>query len=76
MTPSYLRRQHSHQLAELLRSHRYLGVRLGLVNTQVENMLEDYRRGVSGVKERLAGKMKESQELRILMLRLAQNKQN
>ena len=47
-----------------------------MVNTQVENMLEDYRRGVTRVKERLAEKMKESQELRILMLRLAQNKQS
>ena len=49
VTPSYLRRQHSHQLAELLRSHRYLGVRLGLVNTQVENMLEDYRREIYSI---------------------------
>ena len=76
MTASYLRRQHSDQLAELLRSQRYLGVRLAMVNTQVENMLEDYRRGVTRVKERLAEKMKESQELRIMMLRLAQNKQS
>lgn len=71
---SQLRRQHSDQLGELVRSERYLGVRLVLVETQVENMLEDYRRGVTGLKERLAGKMKESQELRILKLRLAQNK--
>ena len=61
MTPSCLRRQHSDQLAELLRSQRYLGIKLALVNTQVENMLEDYRRGVSGVKERLAVKMKETE---------------
>ena len=73
---SHLERQHSDQLPELLRSERYLGVRLVLVNTQVENMLEDYRRGVTGLKERLAGKMKESQELRIIKLRLAQNKQS
>ena len=76
MTPSCLRRQHSDQLAELLRSHRYLGIRLALVNTQVENMLEDYRRGVTRLKERLAEKMKESQGLRIMMLRVAQNKQS
>ena len=71
---SHLERQHSDQLPELVRSERYLGVRLVLVNTQVENLLEDYRRGVAGIKGRLAGKMKESQELRIVKLRLAQNK--
>ena len=40
---SQLRREHSHQLAELVRSEKYLGVREVLVNTQLENLLEDYR---------------------------------
>ena len=58
---------------ELVTSRRYLGIKVTMVNTQVENLMEDYRRGAD-VKHRLAGKMKESQELRMMMSRLAQNK--
>ena len=58
---------------EMVTSRRYLGIKVAMVNTQVENLMEDYRRGAD-VKHRLAGKMKESQELRMMMSRLAQNK--
>ena len=58
---------------ELVRSQRYLAVRLAMVNTQVENLLEDYRGGLK-VKERLAVKMKESQGLKLILSRLSYNK--
>ena len=59
--------------SEVVMSQRYLGIRLTMVNTQVENLMEDYRRGVE-VKQRLARKMAECQEVGLIITKLRRNK--
>ena len=69
----YMRAMDRERESEVVTSQRYLGIRLTLVNTQLENLMEDYRRGAQ-VKQRLAEKMKECEELGLLMTRLRRNK--
>ena len=69
----YMRAMDREREEEVVTSQRYLGIRLTLVNTQLENLMEDYRRGAQ-VKQRLAEKMKECQELGLIMTKLRRNK--
>ena len=69
----YMRAMDRERSSEVVTSQRYLGIRLTLVNTQLENLMEDYRRGAQ-VKQRLAEKMKECQELGLIMTKLRRNK--
>ena len=69
----YMRAMDRERESEVVTSQRYLGIRLTLVNTQLENLMEDYRRGAQ-VKQRLAEKMKECQELGLIMTKLRRNK--
>ena len=69
----YMRAMDRERESEVVTSQRYLGIRLTLVNTQLENLMEDYRRGAQ-VKQRLAEKMKECQELGLIMTRQRRNK--
>ena len=69
----YMRAMDRERESEVVTSQRYLGIRLTLVNTQLENLMEDYRRGAQ-VKQRLAEKMKECEELGLIMTKLRRNK--
>ena len=69
----YMRAMDRERESEVVTSQRYLGIRLTLVNTQLENLMEDYRRGAQ-VKQRLGEKMKECEELGLIMTKLRRNK--